>query len=183
MKKYNPDAICIKCGCGDIQDEYMEYEPSRQAMSIASGSRTILATPDHIARTCKNCGYRWDEGPMDNTDKLKSEDLPDCLSRVGILDAFVIQMGDVVRDVRGQKGTVIAKDTLTGMVSVHVEHGAYTPFRCYPLSALTLIRKGPKVIDFGSVEVTGLSRYIAFTTPMAIDDGKYSLTATEVTND
>ena len=67
MKKYDKDATCCKCGGDDIEAEHWaahkcpdEYKPLIEA--TGQKSRDL---PEHIARTCKNCGHEWDEAPLD----------------------------------------------------------------------------------------------------------------------
>jgi hypothetical protein len=178
MKKYNPDETCCKCGSGEIEDEYQ----IRQTKGIWISPPPEAWVPEHIARTCKNCGYLWQEAPLDSFDpekareaqkvrekvghaprKLKSEDLPDCLSRAGIIDEAdtpeadealesimansAIEVGDVVYDSFGNIATVIGilVSEEKGLVAGLQMEKDFPPFRTTPFDNLTLIRKGPKV--------------------------------------
>ncbi len=51
MKKYNPKAICVKCGGKDI-------------CSFYEGGCGMACHPEHIKRACRNCGYEWEEKPL-----------------------------------------------------------------------------------------------------------------------
>ena len=70
MKKYKKDKACKKCGrYGEkyIDDEHVErYEPSshHKNMAAAFGHEAVIR-PEHIARTCRNCGYSWREIPAE----------------------------------------------------------------------------------------------------------------------
>lgn len=61
MKKYDPDATCVKCGSGKkAKSRYYEPDPA----DIRVGS-IPADDPGYIQRTCKNCGHAWDEVPLD----------------------------------------------------------------------------------------------------------------------
>ena len=64
MKKYDKAAKCIKCGYGGIEDEYF-HETLNGLYVKPEDAPKSAKTPEHIARTCKNCGYSWDEKPLD----------------------------------------------------------------------------------------------------------------------
>jgi len=61
MKQYNPDAKCPKCGNGVTNDKYREKERCATPDDITD----VTVTLEHIERTCLNCGYSWDELPLD----------------------------------------------------------------------------------------------------------------------
>ena len=68
MKKYDKDATCIKCG-GGIEDKYQIERTQDMAdfMTAIDGIRggpLCQPRPEHIQRTCKNCGYSWSEKPL-----------------------------------------------------------------------------------------------------------------------
>lgn len=60
MDKFNPEAKCVKCGCGDIA-----------AKLVCAGEYRFYPQPanDHgfdvIDRHCRRCGYRWEEAALD----------------------------------------------------------------------------------------------------------------------
>jgi len=62
MINYNHDGPCPKCGQKYIGNRFV-YKGNRIDMSIG-GSREE-AECDLIARYCHNCGYRWEELPID----------------------------------------------------------------------------------------------------------------------
>lgn len=57
MQKYNPKAKCPKCGCKEIRttflekDEWLDGQPAER---------------DLLHRSCTNCGYHWNEAPLDS---------------------------------------------------------------------------------------------------------------------
>ena len=61
MKIFNPYEVtyCKKCGCREAKDEFIRK-------SILGNSGYDL---DVIERTCLNCGYVWDELPLDAEDE------------------------------------------------------------------------------------------------------------------
>lgn len=64
MKKYLFERECIKCGDMDAKkDEFQEA-------FILQGT---LMLPERIKRTCNNCGYTWDELPLDSEAMQKKE--------------------------------------------------------------------------------------------------------------
>ena len=71
MKKYDKDATCCKCGVGDIEDVYWAAHIYDHSDPYCALYRSFNQgefpedKPERIARTCKNCGYQWDESPMD----------------------------------------------------------------------------------------------------------------------
>jgi len=92
MKPFDPNVTCPKCGCGEIGSTYREnverkvaqYEKYRDHFAKTppqtfSEQRYLLWVEDvegwlkrnpppyteHLARTCKVCGYSWPESPLD----------------------------------------------------------------------------------------------------------------------
>ena len=67
MKKYDSNAECKKCGHGGIDDKHIEYSPARIAWADYPTFEKVKFTeiPEHIVRTCRNCGYSWRESPVD----------------------------------------------------------------------------------------------------------------------
>ena len=71
MKTYDKADTCIKCGYGGIEDVHQDAE-SQASCDIVNNfnkgmGRTITPLeplPERIARTCKNCGYSWNEKPL-----------------------------------------------------------------------------------------------------------------------
>lgn len=68
MKKYNKANKCVKCGCKNIKTEYID---NKKPIKLNDG--TIVPVPrifyekieEYIERTCSNCGYIWNEEPLD----------------------------------------------------------------------------------------------------------------------
>jgi hypothetical protein len=71
VKPYNKDAVCPKCGGGDIRSDFhadnwrdcfvgcpgnKPYLPAKQLPAISG---------EHIVRTCGYCHYEWLEAPLD----------------------------------------------------------------------------------------------------------------------
>ena len=75
MKQYDKGGTCIKCGYSGIEDVHMDEVSQAYADALNRIHRTIFSVgnpnqpcPEHIARTCKNCGYSWREKPLDTVD-------------------------------------------------------------------------------------------------------------------
>lgn len=180
MKKYDKDATCCKCGGGDIedvhQDELLRKYPIPTYQFIADNYEKLKSMPEFIQRTCKNCGYEWDEGPMDGLKSDIEKDIKEALENgVGIpttikwpdgtktsgvmkdaADAPVIEVGDVVRFFEGEKChrnecKVIGISTSEGFASLKSTHNKLCACGMIPISYLSLIRKGPKVHTFEGV--------------------------------
>jgi len=64
MKKYNRKAKCPKCDCGKVSSHFYEKRES-----IWNGGYSIRYDFDVIRRVCSQCGYCWDELPIDSDDK------------------------------------------------------------------------------------------------------------------
>jgi hypothetical protein len=74
MKKYNSGAACIKCGCRvDIKDT---YHPEHIITDLEKGLYKVFTgqaltkekSPERIKRVCENCGYTWNEAPLNKED-------------------------------------------------------------------------------------------------------------------
>lgn len=61
MKSFDPNAKCPKCSCTIIRTRYV---PDRQPKDIVSMDPD-QERQEHINRTCKCCGYSWNEAPLD----------------------------------------------------------------------------------------------------------------------
>ena len=66
MRNYSHDTPCPKCGQKDISNSFV-HEGGRIDNTIG-GYKRGLAEHDLIARYCRNCGYRWEELPIENDD-------------------------------------------------------------------------------------------------------------------
>ena len=166
IKTYNKSGTCIKCGYGGIEDVHNhETHVGFYAGEVPDHAKR----PEHIARTCKNCGYSWQESPLDVEDEncsfnkfvdaiIKRASDATGISREDLLkgwdshttpDTPVIEFGDVVKrtDIHGgccKAGKVSGINHDEQAVIIYADNR----FGVAPLSALTLIRKGPKVITF-----------------------------------
>ena len=169
MKKYAKDGKCKKCGrYGEkyIDDEHVEfYEPSshHKNMAKAFGHEAVIR-PEHIARTCRNCGYSWREMPVD-VEKIM-DDLADAIAPAvgipaGMLKSPVIEVGDVVVmdeeviDDKEEHGLVVAIDNTTAgevFKPIIIQWNDNSVGRWRPQD-LTLISKGPKVHTFKGIKV------------------------------
>lgn len=213
MEKYDGARICEKCGYGGIEDEYREADQVGFYIGTIPEHAKI---PERIARTCKNCGYSWDEKPLDKPlfdaeykrcwptkeeiqkwmdtmadivapavgipaemlksrmaddpggikatcemakpggegYKLKAEDIPDCIKKVGIIFALKIEVRDVV-ETCSRLCNIKRECTVIGIrdeeARMHEESGLCSCVR--PISDLTLIRKGLRVHTFEGVTI------------------------------
>jgi hypothetical protein len=71
MEKYVEKAKCLKCGSADIINVFCpehEWRPSSPEHETHSGAR--------VHRTCRNCGYKWGELPLDATTKADGWHVP-----------------------------------------------------------------------------------------------------------
>lgn len=62
MNKYNKEASCPKCGCTGINNQYLSKS---SLYGVRPVDEKYIDLPDYIKRTCFNCGYSWDELPLD----------------------------------------------------------------------------------------------------------------------
>jgi len=74
MKKYDKDATCCKCGSGEIEDTHRKAykhgdNPLYENLTRSFGNELPEPHPEHIARTCSNCGFIWDKAPLDKPSK------------------------------------------------------------------------------------------------------------------
>ena len=53
MGKYDPESICKKCGYDSIDELY----ESRSMNGVTEG--------ESIVKTCRRCGFMWDEACLD----------------------------------------------------------------------------------------------------------------------
>lgn len=122
MKKYDPDATCIKCGYGGIEDEHRNTESQAfcdMANSLARAANCLAVSrdpiPEHIARTCKNCGYSWREKPLDKP--LFTAEYKRCWSTKEEIQEWVDSMADFLAPALG-----IPADMLKSWVSDDPTH-------------------------------------------------------------
>ncbi len=82
MKTYDKDGTCIKCGYGGIEDVHQDAVSEAYAKALTGFDRAFVRgavtiprkpIPEHIFRTCKNCGYSWREKPLDDLNELKAQ--------------------------------------------------------------------------------------------------------------
>jgi len=107
MKTYDNAGTCIKCGYGGIEDEHFEgFNPDEQLIKIKT-----QRIHERIERTCKNCGYSWDEKPLD--------DEAECSFNMYV-EAFVQQISKATGETREEilkkfeSGTPIFPDGVEG---------------------------------------------------------------------
>lgn len=65
MEKYNPDAVCDKCGGKGIRADFHRGE----GLDCGYGSKSICceirwSRTEHMVRCCTNCYCRWLEEPL-----------------------------------------------------------------------------------------------------------------------
>lgn len=60
MDKYRSDAKCPKCGNDDICDQSIEKGQYYNLMDKRPWCKSSI-----IRRHCRNCGYEWEEKPLD----------------------------------------------------------------------------------------------------------------------
>ena len=73
MNRYNADERCPKCGCTGIKNEYKVKGTKEQVIYFSEGYPQLgisIAEQDHIKRTCLNCGYYWEELPLDKETEM-----------------------------------------------------------------------------------------------------------------
>jgi len=145
MDIYNLDGKCIKCGSGDIKDRHIEGGPDTQKSEIWHLS--------YILRICKNCKFAWDETPLDTPSQDESEPTS---FQANDINPPEIKMGDEVHG-RCDHTTckVIGIDPVEKICAIQCTEMSWcvcdsndanndTPLH---LKDLTLIRKGPEVIE------------------------------------
>ncbi len=57
MKEFDENSYCEKCGCDDIAVRYV----AKDGYSITDGDHL---SDEHMRRTCRRCGYKWNEAPL-----------------------------------------------------------------------------------------------------------------------
>jgi predicted nucleic-acid-binding Zn-ribbon protein len=144
MKKYDPEGKCIKCGGGEIEDEWQDE------ITVPKIGLFAHASPhaERILRTCKNCGYGWQEGPLNEGPIEMFGDVEDMQEKTArlVTMASEIEIGDVVEwssDLREYTVLAIHEED----VALEMPRGIFTT----KLHLITLIRKGPKVHRFERV--------------------------------
>ena len=161
MKKYDKDATCVKCGCGEIKDEH-KNEGSQAHADVNKKHKAYFGLgypyqpyPEHITRTCNNCSYTWNEAPLDD-DPGGIKAMPDLSP--GKVETMVpreleIRVGDTVKS-KGSCGNI------NYPCDVVAENGPWYCLKngdclcCTQKTNVTLIRKGPKVHTFEGVKWT-----------------------------
>ena len=56
MKKYKLNSHCVKCGCTVASTEYDRLNKNMYKFPL-------------MIRTCKKCGYDWEELPLDSKEE------------------------------------------------------------------------------------------------------------------
>ena len=167
MDRYNPDGKCIKCGSGEIYNEHREvFIPSEQVKAIAVFiDRKAENIPERIVRTCKHCGFTWDEATLDSVEATSFK-----ASDMGQLE---IGVGDWVSIYGTGKYELIHR--CSAQVCLFDGMG----YKLVGITEIQLIRKGPSKpieIDMGQVEVSGNGRYWQGPLPpKGTPDGSYDV--------
>ena len=60
LQTYNPDAVCPKCNCQQVDTQF------RRECQVRARDMPVYE-PRRMERTCSNCGYTWYERPLDGT--------------------------------------------------------------------------------------------------------------------
>jgi NMD protein affecting ribosome stability and mRNA decay len=59
MNKFNPDAICPKCGHDKIASTWKSCD------DVYVIDKWVTMMPERITRRCERCSFAWDELPID----------------------------------------------------------------------------------------------------------------------
>jgi predicted nucleic-acid-binding Zn-ribbon protein len=62
LKGFNTKAVCTKCGSDEIDCMHVSLDQAK-VNSITTCSLDI----EHMIRNCSNCGYTWNEAPLDTS--------------------------------------------------------------------------------------------------------------------
>lgn len=68
LPSFGSSARCQKCGHKEADTEYVEqgeYEVIIVGLGGAKRIKRDVPIPEHLLRTCKNCGYEWKEACYD----------------------------------------------------------------------------------------------------------------------
>ena len=151
MKTYDKAGTCIKCGYGGIADVHQDAESQAFCNAANALARNIgdqpaprEPIPEHIARMCKNCGYSWDEKPLDKEgDHIHNDDF-----EIGDHTGWVVpifEVGDILTVGEGDEceHEVLAQPTddfwcVSGYDKLFNKADLHEHF--------TLLRKGSEVI-------------------------------------
>jgi len=76
MEKYNSNAMCPKCGCTGISNTFhakgsLVNRGGNWVETECDGVQFVtpyqsMSEYDYIERVCFNCGYTWEEEPIDS---------------------------------------------------------------------------------------------------------------------
>ena len=186
MDKYNPDGKCIKCGSGDIDSGYQE-ERSQVTDTLLGNS-----CPESIVRTCKNCGFTWDEATLDNVEatSFRASDIcqPEDMHTYDP-PPTEIEVGDTVR-ARCSVFSTIPECKVLKMGTSQARLGKCEGICCCSnqyVREIVLIRKGPSKpieIDMGQAEISNQGRYWQGPLPpKGTPDGRYNVTLRPIGED
>ncbi len=109
MKKYDKDATCRKCGHGGIEDLHEDAESQHNCNLVNNIGRALGETPrepipERIARTCKNCGYLWDEAPLNGFDACVD------VFMEAAAKSLCVSVDDLLKEFSTKKGTAPATE-------------------------------------------------------------------------
>ena len=81
LNKYDPKAVCPKCGCTGIKNTHREKGswkkyPGGRSFSLEDGVQYIvpfeaIVATSYIERECFNCSYIWEELPLDAEEEVE----------------------------------------------------------------------------------------------------------------
>lgn len=66
MERYSHDRPCSKCGQHDIHNRYVK---KGERIDPAIGDPFARASKPLIRRSCRNCGFKWSELPVNKQDQ------------------------------------------------------------------------------------------------------------------
>lgn len=66
MKAFSgPETTCVKCGSRNVTTT---HQPAVTASRV--GEQPLVVAPEALRRTCKMCGFAWDEEPLSSNSRL-----------------------------------------------------------------------------------------------------------------
>lgn len=68
LRRYDPEAVCVKCGSKDLSACFHE-DGSRDCWD----ERCQYLHVDHIERHCRKCHFEWYERPLDASPEPRSD--------------------------------------------------------------------------------------------------------------
>jgi hypothetical protein len=65
VETFDPDRHCPKCNGAHTDDKWHKEAPTYSTYPAALALTPDGVRPERITRTCRSCGYPWDEAPLD----------------------------------------------------------------------------------------------------------------------